>query len=142
MIVTDNDANFRLDLCSEIKTRRKPDKEGFPLRAVMVFFDSRQEMEAFYECEQMSTLKNITRVITEEIATKDREGAFLQATIAGSITLMIKEYGRGTDFKVFDNSMLEGGGVHVVQAFFSQDICEEIQIRGRAARQGPRGSYR
>ena len=144
VIIADDDANFHLELCNEINTRRKPDKEGFPPRAVMVFFDSRQVMEAYYESDQlkMSSLKPITRVITEEIAPQDREGAFLQATDAGSITLMIREYGRGTDFKVYDNRMLEGGGVHVVQAFFSHDISEEIQIKGRAARQGTRGSYR
>ena len=101
-------------------------------------------MEAFYESDQMKLLglKSITRVITEEIAPQDRKGAFLQATTAGSITLMIREYGRGTDFKVYNNRMLEGGGVHVVQAFFSHGISEEIQIKGRAARQGTRGSYR
>ena len=144
MIIADDDANFHLELCNEINTRRKPDKEGFPPRAVMVFFDCRQVMEAFYESDQlkMSSLKPITRVITEEIAPQDRKGAFLQATSAGSITLMIREYGRGTDFKVYNNRMLEGGGVHVVQAFFSHDISEEIQIKGRAARQGTRGSYR
>ena len=110
MIIADDDANFHLELCNEINTRRKPDKEGFPLRAVMIFFERRQVIEAFYESDQMKLLglKPITRVITEEIAPQERKGAFLQATNAGSITLMIREYGRGTDFKVYDNRMLEG----------------------------------
>ena len=142
VIIADDDAQFHLQLRNEINIRRQPDKEGSPLRAVMIFFESRKEMETFYESEQMIDLKPITRVLTEEIAPQEKEGAFLQATMAGAITLMIREFGRGTDFKVYDSKMLDGGGVHVVQAFFSSDISEEIQIKGRAARQGARGSYR
>ena len=33
------------------------------------------------------------------------------------------------------------GGTHVIQAFFSDDISEEIQIQGRTARQGNQGTY-
>ena len=97
---------------------------------------------AFYDSEQMLDLKSITLVLPEEIASQDKEGAFLQATRPSAITLMIREFGRGTDFKAFDSSMLDGGGVHVIQAFFSTEIAEETQIKGRAARQGARGSYR
>ena len=37
--------------------------------------------------------------------------------------------------------MLDGGGVHVIQAFFSTEHSEEIQIMGRTARQGDHGSF-
>ena len=90
----------------------------------------------------MLDLESTIRVLTEELAPRDKAGAFLQSTRSGAITLMIREYGRGTDFKVFDGAMLDGGGVHVIQAFFSTEIAEEIQIQGRTARQGARGSYR
>jgi len=141
VIIADDDANFHLELRSEIDTRRKSDKAGAPLRAVMAFFESREELEAFYESEQMLGLKSATRVLTEEIAPQEKAGAFLQATRSGAITLMIREFGRGTDFKCFDARMLDGGGVHVIQAFFSTEIAEEIQIKGRTAHQGARGSY-
>ena len=142
MIIADDDANFHLELRSEIDIRRKSDKAGAPRRAVLVFFESREELEAFYESDQLLDLKSATRVLTEEIAPQDKEGAFLQATRSGAITLLIREFGRGTDFKCFDVRMLEGGGVHVIQAFFPTEIAEEIQIKGRTARQGARGSYR
>ena len=45
MIIADDDANFHLELRSEINTRRKPEKMGSPSRAVMVFFESREELE-------------------------------------------------------------------------------------------------
>ena len=37
--------------------------------------------------------------------------------------------------------MIDGGGVHVIQAFFSTEHSEEIQIMGRTARQGDHGSF-
>ncbi|CAF0952614.1 unnamed protein product, partial [Brachionus calyciflorus] len=38
-------------------------------------------------------------------------------------------------------SMLNNGGVHVIQTFFSDDPSEEIQIMGRTARQGETKYY-
>ena len=55
---------------------------------------------------------------------------------------MIREYGRGTDFKYYDSRLLLAGGAHVIQAFFSTEQSEEVQIKGRCARQGTEGSFR
>jgi uncharacterized protein YegL len=35
----------------------------------------------------------------------------------------------------------KAGGMHVLQTFFSRDLSEEEQIKGRCARQGSKGSY-
>ena len=35
----------------------------------------------------------------------------------------------------------EAGGVHIIQAFFSGDESEEVQIQGRTARHGTSGTY-
>ena len=61
-------------------------------------------MEAFYESEHLTDLKYTTRVLTEELGSQEKEGAFSQATMAGNITLSIRDYGRGTDFKVGPNN--------------------------------------
>ena len=37
--------------------------------------------------------------------------------------------------------VLQAGGVHVIQTFFSRGASEEIQIQGRTARQGKSGTY-
>jgi Mg-chelatase subunit ChlD len=37
--------------------------------------------------------------------------------------------------------VLDKGGVHVIQTFFSVEKAEEVQIKGRTARQGKKGSY-
>jgi len=101
-------------------------------------------MERFYNSEPAKYLRetNALRMITEEEDPSGKESAFLKSTEAGALTLFIREYGRGTDFKCFDSKVLDGGGVHVIQAFFSVDIAEEVQLKGRTARQGAQGSYR
>jgi preprotein translocase subunit SecA len=87
-------------------------------------------------------IKLRVRSITETIESHEKEGAFMKATAPGAISLMIRDYGRGTDFKCFDPRLIDAGGVHVIQAFFSNEIAEEVQIKGRTARQGGKGSYR
>ena len=55
----------------------------------------------------------------------------MMAKTPGAITLMLREFGRGTAFKFFDRRMLKDGGVHVIQTFFSLELSEETQIKGR-----------
>jgi len=59
----------------------------------------------------------------------------------GQVTLTTAVFGRGTDFFCNDPKLRKNGGVHVLQTFFSLDKAEEVQIQGRTARQGHRGSY-
>lgn len=56
------------------------------------------------------------------------------------ITLFTAPYGRGTDFVVYD-LIVENVGVSVIQAFLSEEESEQIQIKGRTARQGKKGEY-
>ncbi|CAF4252136.1 unnamed protein product, partial [Rotaria sordida] len=58
----------------------------------------------------------------------------------GKVTLLTKHFGRGVDFQS-ETSVNEKGGIHVIQTFFSSDIKEEIQIKGRTARKDEFGSY-
>mmetsp|Transcript_644 Transcript_644/g.1286 ORF Transcript_644/g.1286 Transcript_644/m.1286 type:complete len:578 (-) Transcript_644:236-1969(-) len=60
---------------------------------------------------------------------------------AGHITLSTAVFGRGTDFFCKDEGVEKNGGVHIMQTFLSEEISEEVQIQGRTARQGKRGSY-
>lgn len=43
--------------------------------------------------------------------------------------------------RCLQQSLLEAGGVHIIQAFFSDDTSEEVQIQGRTSRQGKSGTY-
>lgn len=54
---------------------------------------------------------------------------------------MTNSFGRGTDFILLDEKIKDRGGLHVIHAFLSHDESEEIQIKGRTARQSNSGSY-
>ena len=63
------------------------------------------------------------------------------ASATGQVTLLSREFGRGLDFHCTDKKVDDLGGLHVVQTFLSEELSEEIQIRGRTARQKNRGSF-
>ena len=54
---------------------------------------------------------------------------------------MTNSFGRGTDFILLDQKIKDKGGLHVIQCFLSLDESEEVQIKGRTARQSNNGSY-
>jgi preprotein translocase subunit SecA len=54
---------------------------------------------------------------------------------------MTDAFGRGTDFELLDDHIKSVGGLHVIQAFLSLEESEEVQIKGRTARQNNNGSY-
>jgi preprotein translocase subunit SecA len=70
-----------------------------------------------------------------------RDSRIFNAVEPGKITLMSSAFGRGTDFVVRNNDIKEKGGLHIIHAFLSLDESEEVQIKGRTARQNGKGSY-
>ncbi len=38
-------------------------------------------------------------------------------------------------------SVNDNGGLHVIQTFFSKELSEEVQIKGRTRRQGGNGTF-
>ena len=109
-------------------------------RAVLVFFESEAKMEAWQvspygqrvSAGTMEVIKSDTRNITMKVR---------KATHSGQVTLLSREFGRGLDFHCTDKKVDDLGGLHVVQTFLSEELSEEIQIRGRTARQKNRGSF-
>ena len=53
---------------------------------------------------------------------------------------MVLQHSIYLSFRSFFLSV-EAGGVHIIQAFFSEDQSEEVQIQGRTSRQGKSGTY-
>jgi SecA DEAD-like domain len=139
----DTRSDHIFELKQELLRRRLPTVETQKVhRPVMIFFDCQDALFAFHDSTLMESLKKEVAVVTEATPTYEKDSLFLKATEAGAITLLIRDFGRGTDFKCFDRRVLNAGGVHVIQAFFSKDVSEEIQIMGRCARQGTDGSFR
>jgi preprotein translocase subunit SecA len=140
------ESEFIFTLADEIKRRievQKDDKTA-PLRAVIVFFDDKETLNALYNSEEFrqTGLRDRVRKLLSDGGDKQEKDNLIQtAASTGSITFSVREFGRGTDFKCFDDQLTANGGVHVIQAFVSTLLSEETQIMGRTARQGDRGSY-
>ena len=100
-------------------------------RSVMVFFESKQTLYEFFNWEKLKPIKRSIQVITEELTggSPDEKAMFIKrATQAGQITLLTSVFGRGTDFVVLDHNVIENGGVHVIQAFFSEEYSQEVSL--------------
>lgn len=93
----------------------------------------------YYECAEFSRYKETAKLLFE--GKKYLESIIEGATVQGAVTLATRSFGRGTDFKVFDQRMLRCGGVHILLTFYPKEISELVQIMGRGSRQGDAGSF-
>ncbi len=104
-------------------------------QACIVFFETREELNKYLNSPNyLIKARHEYLVIEDNIDLKIK-----QATLAKNITLLVKDFGRGTDFVCFDEKVQENGGVAIIQTFFSEEIEEEIQIKGRTKRYGQCG---
>lgn len=110
-------------------------------RAVLVFFESKKKLMEFYESSAMNNLRDYVKILTEDASSAEKDKIISCATLSGAITFLTRAFGRGTDFICRDLVVKANGGVHVIQAFLSEELSEETQIRGRTARQGDPGSF-
>eukprot|EP01133_Synstelium_polycarpum_P020204 gene20204-24226_t len=109
-------------------------------RAVLVFFKDEKILDEFYKSPYSTALEKPARLV-EGATDSERKAIVSKATTSGQVTLFIQAFGRGEDFKLYDSKVKDAGGVHVIQTFLSEEINEEIQIKGRTARQSEKGSY-
>ena len=117
---------------------------GKEKRAVLVFFENRKILEGFNKPDKIKALTKVNeiKILTENLENKQKSQIIKTATASGTVLLTIKEFARGTDFICYDDRVNKNGGVHVLQTYLSEDISEEIQAKGRTARQGEQGSYK
>eukprot|EP00808_Paulinella_micropora_P023139 g42241.t1 len=107
-------------------------------RPVLIFFHSDKALEDFMDSEYGKRIPEI-RSLRED--TYNFPHALRCAVKPGQVTCLPAILGRGIDFKCNSREVEQAGGVHVIQAFFSMDLSEERQIKGRTARQTASGSY-
>ncbi|KAL4508491.1 hypothetical protein ABPG72_003795 [Tetrahymena utriculariae] len=110
-------------------------------RAVLVFFQSKKRLMDFYNSPEVQSIQQDIQIVTEELSHKEKNLLIKRSTTSGQITFLTASFGRGTDFKCRDQQVLNNGGVHVIQVFFSSKKSEEVQIQGRTTRQEADGSY-
>jgi uncharacterized protein YegL len=110
-------------------------------RAVIVFFKDSKRLKEFTSSAFYRKLGRKKEILSEDKSANEKEFVITKAATAGQVTICTSVFGRGTDFFCKDEALEKSGGVHVIQTFLSSDMSEEIQIQGRTARQGKKGSY-
>jgi len=110
-------------------------------RAVLVFFESALKLEECKASKAFDNLRDKIIYLTEEALPQEKDSVIKRAPCSGQVTFLTKTFGRGTDFVVNDQDVSTSGGLHVIQTFVSDELSEEVQIKGRTARQGDYGSY-
>ena len=112
-------------------------------RCVLVFFEDSKKLDSFSKYHGFSLYHRKRQVLKlDETLTQDeRDRVIKLSTTGGRITLCTKSFGRGTDFQVNDRIVKNNGGPHVITTFISEEQSEEVQIKGRTARQGGDGSF-
>ena len=139
-VTIENGNDYFNAIAREIEVRLEGKLEGTK-RAVMVFFESEKTLNGFYVSHAAAKIKKKIIRITEEVTGQQKEALIRRATTSGQITLLTRCFGRGTDFVCHDQTVSSNGGLHVIQTFHSEEESEEVQIKGRTARQGAFGSY-
>jgi hypothetical protein len=131
-------------IAEQIRARRVVPSEPTLFLPVLVFFKTSAQVEAFEKYlanHRNARIDNAAVQTITEKNTTDKDNLIRLAVRAGTVTLLSRELGRGTDFYVYSDSIDAAGGVVVIQTFLSEDVSEEVQIKGRTARQGNNGSY-
>merc|ERR1711988_168498 len=143
-VFQEKDDYFR-EIAQEINDKScKNDDTKSLYRAIIVFFENNNRLEEFQRSEYFRrhiVYKSSINILTEETDERTRDVYVSKAATSGQITLTTKYFGRGTDFVSWDEELNKKGGVHVLQTFLSTTESEEVQIKGRSARQGQNGSY-
>ncbi|KAL4491308.1 hypothetical protein ABPG72_021694 [Tetrahymena utriculariae] len=107
-------------------------------RAVIVFFENHFKLNAFKQ--QFKPQSNFEIQVLDE-KNSDKQYIINKATLSQVLTLSTNSFGRGTDFKCFDDIVKQNKGIHIIQTFLSETEAGLIQIQGRTARNGEYGSY-
>jgi len=129
---------FYLAIAKEISTKIK--KGGVDCRSVLVFFRDEDSLKEFYNSKDFNYKNECVRIV-ESLNDKERESAIEKSTRSGQVALVTSAFARGTDFISRDPVVKENGGVHVISTYFPSSSSEEVQIKGRTARQDQKGSF-
>jgi hypothetical protein len=138
-VMIEESTHWHEGIMNEIKLRRSQlaQNPAGPLRPVLVFFASIEELEKF---KQSKGFEKAVRVIDGKEDLDRRKQLIGKSMAPGEITLLSRVLGRGTDFRC-QGAVDLNGGVHVLQTFVTESKAEETQIKGRTARQNQQGSY-
>lgn len=110
-------------------------------RPTLVILENHKKLEEFKNALEKNP-GNLPplEILDEKLEDEKRDEVIIRSTLPGKITLMTKEYGRGTDFICRDDSFRDTG-VHVIATFMPETEAEERQYMGRTGRQDATGTF-
>ncbi len=99
-----------------------------------------EEIEDTLRIAKKLKIKSISfKVINDKESENEQKVSIEKAGLPGDVTVATSEAGRGTNIRLEQESILNGG-LHVILTFYPQSLRVEQQGRGRAGRQGQPGS--
>lgn len=105
-------------------------------RPILVLCETIRDSEII---EDLLKKEQISLEMLNEIQKKTEEAVLNKAGISKAVTIATNTAGRGTDIKLTQTS-LQQGGLHVLLTFYPDSERVADQARGRAGRQGEPGS--
>lgn len=109
----------------------KDDEEIKKLRQLLTQKHKLKQEKGYQGIKPLSSMMHI----------ESRERVIAESTRQYSITFANRSYGRGTDFVCRDTSVIQNGGVHIIQTYVAESRAEQVQIEGRTCRQDDPGSF-
>ena len=109
-------------------------------RAVIAFFESEQRLLEFSKSTHWRKFRH-ANILSSTLNKEERKYVINKAATSKQVTIATAAFGRGTDFFCKDSQLEAAGGMLVIQTFLSVQRSEELQIQGRTARQGKKGTY-
>ena len=104
-------------------------------------------------CESFKSILNITQhsnfqsefpkalYLTIKNDGKMRDNIIKRACMKNNVTLMEKQFARGTDIKQYDEGLSKKGGLHAIATFIPDTKQDLVQCKGRTGRQGKPGTF-
>jgi tetratricopeptide (TPR) repeat protein len=134
VVVLADEERFYQEISLEVSKKQKR-------VACLVFFENEARMKSYATYLTSNNIQATNQfLVAGEVDKSDLDHYVQRAARMGNCTLFTKIHGRGLDFVCHDDQVDSNGGIHVVQTFLSEEESEEIQIRGRSARQDKNGT--
>jgi preprotein translocase subunit SecA len=94
-------------------------------RAVLVIFEHEKALKEFQLSVHCQEIRSQIKIIAESSGIEQAAQIIKLSTRQGSITLMTRNFGRGTDFSCKDDRVNNQGGVAIIQTFLSESQSED-----------------
>ena len=88
-------------------------------------FENETKLLDYYNSEDMKVMKKDVNYLTEAASIDEIKDTVQKVSRPGQITLLTRNFGRGSDFIVRNNGLLMHGGVHNIQTFGSESLSED-----------------